>query len=385
MSVNNNVAAFNREIWSGQLVRNIDQINVMKRLVNTDWEGDLRQSRTVKVRTLGNVSLSDYTKYTSLSYQNLAPSVESFSVNGNRYFAFEVDDIDKAQTDMDLLNGYTGRAAVAIDNDVDSKILSVYTSAPGVNQITGANAGSGATAGTVTVTGGAVTAIAVGAGGSSYDVPPIVQIVGGGGFGARAHAVLTAGAVTSVVIDNGGSNYTSAPTVTFAGGETITLDSSTTATGSTQGVYPVITQMAEALSLQNVPETGRFLVVDPKIRTKLWNDTAHFVRATDLGDSIVLSGRFDKNGNGTPANQAPGFIGVIAGFDVYMVTHLPTSGGARYMVAGNRDAITYAAQLIEIEAIRLQDHFANAVRGLIAHDATVFNENSKCLATAKVA
>jgi hypothetical protein len=130
---------------------------------------------------------------------------------------------------------------------------------------------------------------------------------------------------------------------------------------------------------------GRYLVVDPKVRTLLWNDTAHFIRATDLGDSIVLSGKFDARGNGTPANRAPGFIGQIAGFDVYMVTHLPTGTGCRYLVAGNRDAITYAGQITEIEAMRSPIYFGNFIRGLIAHQATVFNQTCYNLATAKVA
>lgn len=81
-----------------------------------------------------------------------------------------------------------------------------------------AGTGSGAT-GTASLTGPAVTSIAVGTGGSGYTTVPTVILTGGGGSGARAHAVLTAGVVTSFVVDAGGSGYTTPPTVTLLAGQ----------------------------------------------------------------------------------------------------------------------------------------------------------------------
>lgn len=76
-------------------------------------------------------------------------------------------------------------------------------------------AGAGAT-GTAVETGGAVTSITLGAGGSGYTTAPGVVITGGGGSGATATATISGGAVTGFVVTNGGSGYTSAPTVTVA-------------------------------------------------------------------------------------------------------------------------------------------------------------------------
>lgn len=303
----NDLSAFQPEIWSKSLIHNLDQLNVMKNLVNTDFEGDLSQNPTVHVRTLGNVTMNPYSKNsTTISYEDLDPDLEDFTVADASYFAFKCDDVDKAQSDISALDAYTRRAAVAMSNAVEAKILSRYNLALPANK--------------------------------------------------------------------------------YANGAPVVVDSGKTSTG----IYVVISKLAELLSVQSVPEIGRWLVVNPAIRTLLWNDTDHFIRASDLGDSIVMSGRFDKEGNGTPANRAPGFIGQILGFDTYMVTHLPstTSGSpsvtSTRIVAGNRDAITYAAQITEMEAIRLQDSFASAIRGLLLHDSTVFAESSKCLATAEV-
>jgi hypothetical protein len=54
--------------------------------------------------------------------------------------------------------------------------------------------------------------------GSGYTTVPNVQLLGGGGTGATAAAVLGTTAVSSVSVTTAGSGYTSAPTVTFSGG-----------------------------------------------------------------------------------------------------------------------------------------------------------------------
>lgn len=62
---------------------------------------------------------------------------------------------------------------------------------------------------------GVVSAVAVGAGGSSYSAAPTVSFSGGGGQGAEAVAEVAAGAVTAIHITNPGWGYTSAPTITL--------------------------------------------------------------------------------------------------------------------------------------------------------------------------
>jgi hypothetical protein len=52
--------------------------------------------------------------------------------------------------------------------------------------------------------------------GTSYTVPPVITISGGGGTGATATAVIDTGVVTSVTVTNPGTGYTSTPTVTFS-------------------------------------------------------------------------------------------------------------------------------------------------------------------------
>jgi hypothetical protein len=73
---------------------------------------------------------------------------------------------------------------------------------------------TGVATATATLTGSAVTSIAVTGGGSGYTLTPVVTIALPGTT-ATATATLTAGVVTSIAVTGGGSGYTSPPVVSL--------------------------------------------------------------------------------------------------------------------------------------------------------------------------
>jgi MFS family permease len=80
--------------------------------------------------------------------------------------------------------------------------------------------GTGAQAQAVIGDDGKVVAIKVTAGGSGYQAPPSIGLLGGGGKKAAAKATISKdGAVDSIKVENGGSGYTSAPEVQFPSAE----------------------------------------------------------------------------------------------------------------------------------------------------------------------
>lgn len=89
---------------------------------------------------------------------------------------------------------------------------------PTVEQLVPVEPGSGAAA-TAAIAGGAVTAVAITAGGSGYHVPPLVVFAGGNGADAAATATVANGVVTGVVITAGGMGYTAVPVVSFVAQE----------------------------------------------------------------------------------------------------------------------------------------------------------------------
>jgi len=69
---------------------------------------------------------------------------------------------------------------------------------------------------------------------------------------------------------------------------------------------------------------------------------------------------------------ANGVIGRYAGFDLKMSTNVPNTSATKYaVIAGSDDAISFASQVAEVEALRLEGSFSNAVRGLYLYGAEV--------------
>jgi len=114
-------------------------------------------------------------------------------------------------------------------------------------------------------------------------------------------------------------------------------------------VLDLILDMGQVLDEQNVPETGRWLVIPA------WMGTA--IKNSDLRQAYLTGDQQSPLRNGK--------IGMIDRFTVYLSNNLPKTGdGDSYIMAGTRDAITFASQMTNVETIRAQSTFGNIVRGL---------------------
>lgn len=127
MALNN----FIPEVWSLKLLKIYDNMVVMANLVNRDYEGEIKKAGdTVHVRTFGDVTVNDYTRDMTISFESLEDPMSDLTIDQQKYFAFKVDDMDKAQADVKILEGYAKRAAIAIRDVVDKRLLAHYADAP---------------------------------------------------------------------------------------------------------------------------------------------------------------------------------------------------------------------------------------------------------------
>lgn len=130
------VANFIPEIWSQKLLKIFDKNAVMANLVNRDFEGEIKNAGDiVKVRTFGDVTINDYTRDMTISFQALTDPMQEMTIDQQKYFAFKVDDLDKAQANTNILEGYVGRAAIGIRNIIDTRLLSHHADADSGNVI----------------------------------------------------------------------------------------------------------------------------------------------------------------------------------------------------------------------------------------------------------
>jgi N4-gp56 family major capsid protein len=132
-------------------------------------------------------------------------------------------------------------------------------------------------------------------------------------------------------------------------------------------MYGHLVSMKTTLDRDNCPTDNRWVVISPEIHGALLQDS-RFVDASASGSTDAL---------------VNGFVGRAAGFDVHVSNQTPDPTSATYAVlAGHPSATAYADQILETEAIRLQDFFGDGVRGLHVFGVKVVRPT--CLALASV-
>jgi len=130
----NDLTNFVPEIWSKKLTTLLDKSGVMMQCINRDFEGDIKNSGdTVYIRSFGNVTVKTYSG--SITYDDLTSPLQTLLIDQKKYFAFKVDDVSKAQSNINIMSGYLERARVAIDLAKDSFLLAKHADVPSENVV----------------------------------------------------------------------------------------------------------------------------------------------------------------------------------------------------------------------------------------------------------
>lgn len=234
---------------------------------------------TVIIRSLSTITTSDYVVGQALNYERPVSTATTLVIDKGKYWAVELDDVMKVQSDIQLLNKWTEDAAMQMKIGIETAFFSaIYADVSADNK--------DATAGVKT---------------GSYDLGA-----------STAPKQITKTNVLDILVDCG-----------------------------------------SVLDEQNVPETGRWIVIPT------W--MAGLIKKSDLKDASMT---------GDPKSPIRnGLLGMIDRFTLYNSNLVDTSadgGGqtAYNVIFGTNDAITFAVQLTETETLRSQDTFADRIRGL---------------------
>ena len=116
-------------IWSTKLVVKFYAATVFGEIANTDYEGEIQQhGDEVIIRTVPDITINNYVKGAGLTYENPESANVTLTIDQGKYFAFNCFDIDKIQSDVDLMNTRSNDAseqmAIATDTDILAAIPS---------------------------------------------------------------------------------------------------------------------------------------------------------------------------------------------------------------------------------------------------------------------
>ena len=93
------------EIWSGKLIENFYDATVLAAISNTDYEGEIKNmGDTVNIRTTPEITIQTYVKGQTLAVENPDKAKLQLIIDKGEYFACVEDDVDKVQTDMNLMD-----------------------------------------------------------------------------------------------------------------------------------------------------------------------------------------------------------------------------------------------------------------------------------------
>lgn len=117
-------------------------------------------------------------------------------------------------------------------------------------------------------------------------------------------------------------------------------------------ILEYIVDLGSVLDEQNVPEAGRFLLLP------FW--AVNLLKKSDLKDASLTGDSTSVMRNGR--------IGMIDRFTAYTSNNLPrVTDGANQcydILAGHKNGLTFASQLVKTETLRAESTFGNIMRGL---------------------
>jgi len=128
-------------VWAARLLTALEKSLVygQANVANREYEGDIRQAgNTVKIASIGDVTIGDYTKNTDISEpETLSDSDLSLVIDQSKYFNFYVDSIDRAQQNVNVLDEAMKRSAWKLREVADTYLAGVMSAAVTVGNTIG--------------------------------------------------------------------------------------------------------------------------------------------------------------------------------------------------------------------------------------------------------
>ena len=107
-------------LWAGAVLNALQKKTVFESLCNKDYAGEIKKGNTLKIATVDNPTVKDYTKGGDIEYEEIEGTDQSLIIDQQKYFAFKVDDITAVQSNIGLLEAATSGAGFALADSLDT-------------------------------------------------------------------------------------------------------------------------------------------------------------------------------------------------------------------------------------------------------------------------
>jgi hypothetical protein len=290
------------EVWSGKLVEKFYKATVLGAVANTDYEGEIKNyGDKVQIRSRPDVTIADYEANMELAVTRPSVAKQTMNIDKGKYFNLALDDVMEVQSDIDQMSIWAEDAAEQMKITIDNDVLNTGL----VGQAAAANMGN---------TAGAIS--------SSY----------------RLGTAAAPTYINKVAAGTGAGNDAS----------------------NDRAVVDFIVDCGSVLDEQNIPETGRWMVIPAWV--------AGLIKQSDLKDASL-------SGDGTSILRN-GRLGMIDRFTLYISNVLTADGtytSSFPVLFGTKAGFSFASQVTKMETIRSERTFSNLLRGLQVYGYKVVN------------
>jgi hypothetical protein len=124
-------------VWAAEILKALDTLLVYASpgIINTNYEGEIANAGdSVRITTLGDVTIKDYTRNANMDApEELTDAALTLVIDQQKYFNFQIDDIDKRQAIPGLREEAARRAAYGLRKAMDSYVAGKYTDISATN------------------------------------------------------------------------------------------------------------------------------------------------------------------------------------------------------------------------------------------------------------
>ncbi len=125
------ITNFIPEVWSAAILEALRAKLVFPSLCNRDYEGDIREAGdTVHITGYNDVTVREYVRGQPITVDDVTDKEAAvLKIDKSDYFAFKVNDLDKAQAKGDLTGKFTNTAAYNMMKNVENYISNLMDAA----------------------------------------------------------------------------------------------------------------------------------------------------------------------------------------------------------------------------------------------------------------
>lgn len=125
------------KVWSAKILKALEKFHIFgsSAVCNREYEGEIKdKGSSVKINSVGDVTIKDYVRGQEIDgAEDLDDAGQELIITEAKYFNFAIDDVDKVQTNANVMAEAMSRAGYGLRDKVDKFLAAYHVEVPSIN------------------------------------------------------------------------------------------------------------------------------------------------------------------------------------------------------------------------------------------------------------